>query len=77
MNKHNQKSGFAGLEILLVLVVIGLISALGWFVYKQRSQTSSSAPETTQSSTPNSTSSESKSVISEQTFSNEQYGISF
>lgn len=77
MNKHNQKSGFAGLEILLVLVVIGLISALGWFVYKQRSQTSSSTPETTQSSTPNSTSSESKSVISEQTFSNEQYGISF
>lgn len=43
--KFNQK-GFSAVEILVVIVVIGLLGAVGWLVYDRQNNKSSETPDT-------------------------------
>lgn len=45
--KTNQK-GFSVVEILIVIVVVGLLGAVGWFVYDRQKSKTSEQPKTTQ-----------------------------
>jgi hypothetical protein len=52
--KKNE-DGFSIVEILIVVVVVGLIGAVGWFVVDRKKPTNSQAPATSQTNTPKET----------------------
>lgn len=59
MNKlRNSQSGFSALEVILIVVVIGILGAVGWYVMKQKNNNDSTAnssnPNTSQNSNNNS-----------------------
>ena len=53
INKHG--SGFAVLEAILILIILGLIGTVGWVVYKNQVKNSSAVTDTSASPTKNAT----------------------
>lgn len=51
--KHNQK-GFSAVEVVIMLVIIGLIGATGWYVWQQRNKNTATPTQNTSSINPNS-----------------------
>lgn len=50
MNKHSK--GFTVVEILMLVLVVGLISAVGWFVYSQKTNTQTAEQEQDEAKSP-------------------------
>ncbi len=47
--KTTDQKGFSGLEGLLILVIVGIIGGVGWFVYNSQKKTASTLDKTSQS----------------------------
>lgn len=57
--KTNQK-GFSSVEVILILVVVGLISAVGWLVYDRQKPNTDDTPTTAQITQPATTNGDSE-----------------
>jgi cytoskeletal protein RodZ len=51
MNKHNHESGFGVVELALIVVIIAVLGAGGWLVYKNQKKATPPATSTTTTNT--------------------------